>query len=167
MSRRSLIVLLQLWAVGAALSQGPFDPNEGSRVSYDSATGICHLSWWGEAGSFYFIQSSTDLLSWTYFPGIAVGSGAIAEMNFTTDDQTFFVRLQKLDDPTGTDSDGDGLSDGFEVLNGLRPDDPSDALADRDNDGRSNLEEFNAGTDLSDPAPMIQLLMPAGLLLLP
>ncbi len=46
------------------------------------------------------------------------------------------------------DLDGDGLSDDFERLNGLDPQDPTDAELDPDGDGLSNLEEFLAGTSI-------------------
>jgi len=46
----------------------------------------------------------------------------------------------------GGDADGDGLPDDYEVLVGLDPSDPLDALADSDADGLTNLEEFAAGS---------------------
>lgn len=45
------------------------------------------------------------------------------------------------------DSDGDGMSDAFEDAHGLDKYDPSDATADADGDGLTNLEEFLAGTE--------------------
>jgi hypothetical protein len=45
------------------------------------------------------------------------------------------------------DSDGDGLSDSYEIENGLDPNDPSDASLDSDGDGISNFQEFLDGTD--------------------
>ena len=45
------------------------------------------------------------------------------------------------------DRDGDGMTDVWEVANGLNPDDASDAGADPDNDGASNGAEFQRGTD--------------------
>ncbi|MBI5017187.1 MAG: choice-of-anchor D domain-containing protein [Deltaproteobacteria bacterium] len=45
------------------------------------------------------------------------------------------------------DSDGDGLPDNWEMTNGLNPHDPSDATGDLDNDGLTNLAEFQHGTD--------------------
>ncbi|HCF95444.1 MAG TPA: hypothetical protein DEW46_10310, partial [Verrucomicrobia bacterium] len=45
------------------------------------------------------------------------------------------------------DSDDDGLPDPYEEANGLNPYDASDAGADSDSDGLSNLEEFELGTD--------------------
>ena len=55
------------------------------------------------------------------------------------------------------DSDGDGLPDEYETANGLNPSDPADASADLDGDGRSNLDEFLAGSDIAadDVAPVV------------
>lgn len=49
------------------------------------------------------------------------------------------------------DADGDGLPDEWEKKYGLNVNDPADASADKDKDGFTNLEEFQAKTDPTDP----------------
>jgi hypothetical protein len=45
-----------------------------------------------------------------------------------------------------SDSDSDGMADAWEVLYGLNPNDPLDAISDQDNDGSVALQEFIEGT---------------------
>src|SRR5262245_7857819 len=47
--------------------------------------------------------------------------------------------------PIVVDSDGDGMPDDWETFFGLNPHDPSDAAADPDHDGLSNLQEYQQG----------------------
>ncbi len=49
------------------------------------------------------------------------------------------------------DADGDGMPDEWERRYGLNPNDPADANADKDGDGFTNLEEYLAKTDPTDP----------------
>ncbi len=49
------------------------------------------------------------------------------------------------------DTDADGMTDVWEKLYTLNPEDASDADLDGDNDGFSNLEEFEAKTNPTDP----------------
>lgn len=60
---------------------------------------------------------------------------------------TYLQEFQKALDPSVRDTDGDGMSDSWEVAAGLNPLDPADAKGDLDNDGLSNLVEFDKGTD--------------------
>lgn len=52
-------------------------------------------------------------------------------------------------DALDNDDDNDGIPDTIEILHGLDPLDASDASADKDGDGRSNLEEHQSGNDIS------------------
>jgi len=54
-------------------------------------------------------------------------------------------------DPTKGDTDGDGMGDGWEHINGLDPTDPSDAAADADGDGLTNFQEGQLGTNPQHP----------------
>ena len=49
-----------------------------------------------------------------------------------------------------TDDDGDGIPDNVEILAGLDPLNAADAALDLDGDGISNLDEYKAGTNISD-----------------
>jgi hypothetical protein len=57
----------------------------------------------------------------------------------------FSLPLETLTSPTITDTDGDGISDEWEILHGLDLNDPDDAELDSDEDGISNLMEFQLG----------------------
>ncbi len=50
-----------------------------------------------------------------------------------------------------SDSDSDGMADGWEVQYGLNPLNAADASADLDEDGDTNLQEFQLSTDPTDP----------------
>ncbi len=56
------------------------------------------------------------------------------------------------------DLDDDQLPDDWEAANGMDARDPKDALLDGDKDGRSNLDEFRAGTDPRDPYSVLALM---------
>ena len=69
-----------------------------------------------------------------------------SECPFCNTKQPVIVRPEEMD------SDADGLTDQVEQKLGLNPLDPDDATADTDSDGFSNIEEYQAGTSLTDPA---------------
>lgn len=67
-----------------------------------------------------------------------------------------FARVEEdwLIDPT-KDTDGDGMPDAWELLNGLNPA-VNDAGLDSDGDGVSNLNEYIAGTNPQDPSSVFR-----------
>ena len=82
----------------------------------------------------------------------AIGAPMSARTSVTLRMDTAVTALFQADAPPGeeTDADGDGLPDAWEENHRLDPGDPSDAVLDFDGDGRSNEEEFSAGTDPRD-----------------
>jgi len=178
MKHRFRILFALVVFARSGLGQTALDPNEGSRLEHDPATGMFSLFWWGQPGRTYFLQHSDDLANWAYVPEIRSGEGAILGENFqTTADRSFF-RLRSSDIPTtdplaadfdgdkvgnmqelnnGTDplhiadSDGDGLPDDWELAYGFDPNESHDALLDSDQDGWTNLSEWEDGTHPLDP----------------
>src|SRR5204863_9047730 len=55
-----------------------------------------------------------------------------------------------------TDFDGDGMSNDWEIANGLDPQ-RNDANEDNDGDGLTNYEEFLAGTNPNDAASKLEV----------
>ncbi|MBP7149587.1 MAG: hypothetical protein KBD01_18825 [Acidobacteria bacterium] len=60
---------------------------------------------------------------------------------------------------SGIDSDGDGMPDGWENAHGLNAGNPSDVGTDLDDDGYSNLQEFQDGTDPQNPSSRLLILL--------
>lgn len=166
-----------------AFTQTASDPNEGSRLTYDTTNNVFSLSWWGRSGKSYFIQHTEDFITWSYYPVIVVGQGAVASMGIQTTASRYFLRLEIETDPFNTDSDNDGIPDGWEVIHGLNPHNPSDATAlcaagdmtnllkyqygldptklDSDGDGFSDAYEIAHGTDPARPGPTVALTAPS------
>jgi hypothetical protein len=62
-----------------------------------------------------------------------------------------------IPDATDTDNDDDGMPDAWELQYSFNPFDANDATQDLDDDGRTNLQEYLAGTD---PTKKPVLIMP-------
>jgi len=144
------------------------------------------LRWYGHADRTYFIQVSDPndhLRKWTWAPIIETGNAENISYEVDGTADKGFFRLwfsdQPTNDPDGddfdgdglsnldeitlyqtnpltTDTDGDGLLDGWEVANSLDPNDDgttdpdNGGSGDPDNDGLTNSEEQDLGTDPND-----------------
>ncbi len=125
--KRRILSLVSSWAlVLAACAQSAEDPNEGSRL-IPLGDDAYAFTWWARAGSYYLVDVSDDLTTWNYLDEVMVGLGGVSSPVYFYATDRLFVRLNT--DPFNTDRDGDGLPDGWEVLHGLNPGDPSDALS--------------------------------------
>lgn len=148
MMRALLVFAFLLGLTFPIKAQTAAEPNEGSRMNFDSTTGICAFNWWGRSGMSYFVKYSEDLVTWSYLPLIVQGADAVAGINYQTNAVRLFMRLEMHPDPFNTDSDGDGMSDGWEVTNGLNHI-INDAVEDADGDGAPNIYEYKLGA--TDP----------------
>ncbi|NND54027.1 MAG: hypothetical protein HKN56_03525 [Gammaproteobacteria bacterium] len=96
-----------------------------------------------------------DIRAWRPSPTLTLDAG-YHEIRFNyreVQSVTQGCKCLRIDDIvfTSLDTDLDGLSDEFELANGLNPNDPADAAQDADSDGLSNLDEFLNGTGLFVP----------------
>ena len=126
----------------------------------------CLLEFFGEFGSAYFYQWSTDLTNWTYLPRADPGDEFVS-LGFECNQPEFFLRLVTEDftgsdpevfdfdndglssmrellatpqlDPFNADTDGDQLGDAFELNNGL-----NGASSDQNGNGiPDSLDDFD------------------------
>jgi len=142
-------------------AQTPADLNEGLRLVKDVPTGVYTMSWWGKTGRTYFIQTSSDLVNWTYLPLVESGAAAVTGIQFTHSAEHQFWRLRYTDAPTGgnaqtADFDEDGLSNQEELDQGLNP-----FSADSDGDGVGDADEVDfslnkTGNDMAQNAASLQ-----------
>jgi hypothetical protein len=123
--RALLTILVGFVVLTTATAQTSTDPNEGSRLTYDSLVGSYDFSWWGQPGRTYFIQHSDDLSAWEYLPLIESGTNGLLSWGFTSTASKFFIRLRYSDiptsDPFNDDFDGDKISNSDEVVLGTDP----------------------------------------------
>ncbi len=169
------------------LAQSPGETNEGARITAAPTLELPNryrLSWWGISGKGYFIEQSTNLTTWVYYPMVVFGTGDVAELFFVTTARPYFLRLQRIDQPLTFDSDSDTIPDWWEITYSLNPHLASDAAAisaageltnlqkfqlglnptklDTDDDGFKDSEEIANGTDGARPGPAVVLTTPPG-----
>ena len=139
---------------GRPLTDGPYVKNVNVSEAYKGSIYIVA----GSAGALYSAP--------TAHPAIAVGlnllgtavldiDGNRLDMSFLKSDGTIGDSFTMVK-PYGTiDSDGDGMPDDYENERGFAAASALDGGADSDGDGRSNRDEFAAGTNPFDPASFL------------
>lgn len=101
------------------------------------------------AASFTSYFSSNSQLA-TVSPNGLITATGVGSVIVTTvyDGVSSFLALEIT---RGGDSENDGIADSAEVLLGLLPNNPVDALEDPDGDGLTNLDEYRLNSDLRNP----------------
>ena len=122
---------------------------------------------WNNAGFNLYVSENINGPYTKLNPTLIPGQGGptwgwqyyYTDTNVIADGRTYYYKLEDIEfsglktmhGPVeahpGLDSDGDGMTDDWEIYYGLNPNDPSDASLDLDGDGLTNLEEFLEGTD--------------------
>jgi len=161
MKRLLLSFLTLLLLLPSGFPQTATDPNEGSRfISLGNSN--FQFTWWGRAGRSYLVEFSDDLATWTYINTLFSGADAVSPpIGFNNvGGSRMFVRLQT--DPFNTDTDADGIPDGWEIQFGLNPRNPADALIIASG-GLSYLQAYQMGIDPNDPLQGAAPAAPTGL----
>ena len=99
----------------------------------------------------WYVQCNTDWMKYGSDYGsfgtrgsvVASGNPVAARVDIAPYSALVFSQVA----PPQPDIDGDNLPDSWETSHGLSPNNPFDANQDPDNDGYTNLEEFQNGTD--------------------
>ena len=99
----------------------------------------------------WYVQFNSDWIKYSSDYGsfgtrgsvVASGNPVTAKIDLAKYSALIFSQVP----PPQPDADGDNLPDAWETAHGLNPNDPFDATQDPDNDGYTNLQEFQNGTD--------------------
>lgn len=93
-------------------------PEPAPRITETSPAAF-NLDWEGTLGNTYFIQYSSDLISWEYMPVIKSGVGGPLGYGYSSLSAKSFIRLHYTNIPTSNpltdDFDGDGINNWDEV----------------------------------------------------
>lgn len=171
-----------LGLLSSAHAQTATDLNAGLRVVEGTATDTYNAQWWGIGSHAYVLTYSDDLETWLFDDQVYVGQDAILtsadSVLIQNDDDKLFWLVRRspeaLAEPLAWDPDGDhvGVADelnqgtspfGWASLDGdFLPDDWQsfygvaglDVFEDPDLDGLLTFEEFEAGSDPLETAPL-------------
>jgi hypothetical protein len=163
LSKGTLKFVALLTILGAALA-GIVEQAEAQAFSLTNfsllASGPRTIQFGGDASFYYILYSGSDVTNITQPVTMALGTaGSITFQDTSPQLAAQFYRVAQIPLSQPLDTDGDGMDDVFELTypGCLNPLDPSDATADCDGDGRSNLQEFYDGTNpvLADAAPRL------------
>jgi len=146
---RSLLKLVFfILALPCSIVAGEFRINEFA-VGSDKRLGLIYSA---NTNAYYILYCGREVTSIVSPVAMALGNGnqgeLIAPMPVSSNAAAFY-RLREVPLAEPLDSDGDGIDDVYELRHRrfLNPLQSADGALDFDNDGRSNFEEYQAGTD--------------------
>lgn len=163
---RSVVLLLGMIALPLAQADPPPLAPQPQPTFTEVAPGAWKLAWNGVAGRTYFIQTSTDLVTWHYQPVMAFGDG-IWNATLGSSSPKYFARLiyadygwvGTLQEARDADFDNDGIPNAYEVETlGSDPFDKNSAGGDSDSNGLPDgWELFHfGGLGIADPNAVLQ-----------
>ena len=133
------------------------------QVLHSGSAGIAGSVWWDELVATTNIDNSIARYTFTNAAAIPPSCDENVRINLwlvngnpPSNGQTAEAILDSFEF-VGTDTDGDGMPDAWEIAHGLNPTNPADANLDSDGDGFSNLQEYLAGTDPANPASSLHV----------
>ena len=114
------------------------------------------LAFNGLTSSYYQIQARASLSTGDWIKtDLRLGSGGVQSwtgLQAVAVNAAMYYRVKCISLSAPEDTDGDGMDDVCEMTQPLLDAlDPADAAEDIDGDGFSNLSEYEAGTDMTDP----------------
>jgi len=127
------------------------DVDAGDSLSFSLTCNNTLFSIDGTALRISFVADYETQSSYLLCVRVTDGDGLSYDENFMiTINDDIDTDADGTEDSLDDDDDNDGMSDEFEIAYGLNQYDPTDADGDLDEDGFTNLEEYEAGTNPDD-----------------
>ena len=126
--------------------------------------GDLRLGFGAESGFYYILRQGSSPSEIETAQSLLLGEGEEGTFTLETPGFSSFFTIQQVAVEESLDIDGDGISDVFELIHHsvLNPLDGADASLDPDEDGFTNLQEFeqNSRPNIADIPPEISIVAP-------
>lgn len=149
----------RVW-LAATDAGSPVNGDPGLGADLTSRVDIIDQSNWGANPTFTRVTGTSGVGNYTVFSGLTAPSFYVRADEAGSNPWRApinGIQIIGTNVPITADSDGDGMSDTWEVGHGLNPNDNGSVdfnngpNGDPDSDDRTNLQEYNGGTNSTDP----------------